>query len=617
LPGATALALPDPAQGEWREWGRTLSGTRFAPISQIDTRNVKNLQLVWRFDSDVPKFGFHSFEATPLAVGGKLYVCLDRDVIVALNQETGAQLWRFDPHSNLEGVFAATCRGVAYYEAPQSTNECAKRILFGRSFGTDGAVDLKNGLGDAPAGIAFPTSPPTIVNGTAIIGGWVTDGLYVGEPSGVVRGYDAITGALRWAWDSGRPQADKPLAPGETYTRGAPNAWGVYSGDETLNLVYLGMGVSTPDYVGSHRTAEAEKYSNAIVALDASNGHPRWSFQTVHHDLWDYDVGAQPVVVELPVAARVAPALIAPTKRGQFFILDRLDGHPIYPLDERPVPQGAAEGDWTAPTQPYSGFSNVAAEALSEKHMWGVTPLDQLWCRLTFKRARYDGEFTPPAVGRDAIFFPGSAGGVNWGSVAIDTERNILVVNSLIMPDIGRLIPRADVKDMKAGNAAGHTNAFLFPQEGTPYAIARSVFLNPLLVPCAEPPYGKLTAIDLKTGTVIWSKPLGTALRAGPLEIESLLPLSMGAPNLGGSIATSGGLVFVAAAQDRFLRAFDIGNGEELWRYSLPSVAAATPMTFVSRESGRQFLVIASGGHPALPGPLGGSILAFALPAKP
>jgi len=633
LPPATVLQMPDADQGEWHHWGRTLGGTRFSPLNQINTENVAKLQLAWTFRSDVPPFGYHSFEATPLAANGKLYLCLDRNVIVALDQETGEPIWRFDPQTRLDGVFAATCRGVAYHEATDPLDECQRRVLFGthenrlmavdaesgqpcRSFGNAGVVDLNEGLGEVQPGITFPTSPPTIVNGLAIIGGWVTDGLRVGEPSGVVRAYDAVTGALRWAWDAGRPDPQAPLGPGETYTPGAPNAWGVFSADEALGLVYVPTGVSTPDYFGAHRTPEAEKYSNSIVALEIETGSPRWSFQVVHHDLWDYDIASQPVLVDLPMGRERIPALIAPTKRGQFFVLDRRDGRPIYPVKEMPAPQGTVDGEWTAETQPYSTFPNVAGGKLAETRMWGVTPIDQLWCRIQFRRARYEGEFTPPGLEK-TIFYPGSAGGVNWGSVTVDTARDLMVTNSLYMPDVGWLIPRSEAANLKPSRSSAHADSFAYPQEGTPYAMRRMVFLNPLGVPCLQPPYGRISVIDLKTGSFLWSRVLGTAYRAGPLGFESRLPIPMGVPNLGGSIATAGGLIFIGAAQDRILRAIDIGNGKELWRYSLPSVGAATPMTYLSPKSGRQFVVIAAGGHPALPGPTDSFLLAFALPDEP
>ncbi|CAN7201661.1 membrane-bound PQQ-dependent dehydrogenase, glucose/quinate/shikimate family [Phenylobacterium sp. LjRoot219] len=632
-PVRAAAAAPDPAQGEWRHWGRTLAGDRFVPLAQIDAGNVAKLELAWAFRSDVAPFGFHSFEATPLAAGGRLYLCLDRDVVVALDQETGEQLWRFDPKTKLDGVFAATCRGVSYYEAPGRVADCPRRILFGahdgrmlaldaetgrpcRSFGNGGAVSLLENLGETPTGITFPTSPPTVLNGVAVIGGWVTDGLYVGEPSGAVRAYDAVTGQLRWAWDAARPDPSAPLAPGETYARGSPNAWGVFSGDEALGLIYVPTGVTTPDYFGAHRSPAAERYGTSVVALEAATGKVRWAFQTVHHDIWDYDVGAQPVLTDIPRPGGPVPALIQPTKRGQFFVLDRRDGRPIYPVVEKPAPQGAAAGEWTAATQPYSpGFADVAGPALREVDMWGITPLDQLWCRLQFRQARYDGEFTPPGL-KKAIAYPGSAGGVNWGSVTIDPARRLMITNSLYMADIARLVPQAEAAKIPPPKPGGHADAFLFPQQGTPYAFQRAVFQSPLRVPCQEPPYGRLSAVDLATGQLVWSQPFGVARHAGPMGVESRLPFRMGVPNLGGSIATGGGLVFIGASQDRSFRAIDIGTGRELWRTPLPSIGAATPMSYLSPKSGRQFVVIAAGGHPGLPGPAGGTLMAYALPAK-
>ncbi len=629
LKAAVPIVEAPGADGDWKNWGRTLDGNRNSPLGQITNANVGQLRLAWEFKSDVPPTQFHGFEATPLAADGKLFVCLGRNVIVALDQETGKQVWRLDPKPDLEGTFSDNCRGVSWYEAPSGTGECPHRVLFGvndgrmmaadaatgqlcRSFGQNGQVDLKEGLGQFEKGMAYPTSPPTIVNGVAMIGGWVTDGVRAKEPAGGIRAYDALTGKLLWVWDTVREDPARPLAPGETYALGAPNTWGVFSGDEALGLVYAGLGVETPDYFGAGRSPGAEKYSTSIVALDVKTGKPRWHFQTVHHDIWDYDIGSQPVLAEV----RGVPALIGPTKRGQFFVLDRRTGAPIFPIVEKPVPQGAVPEDWAAKTQPYSpGFANVAGPPLSESTMWGATPIDQLACRIAFRKARYEGDFTPPGI-RNAIFYPGSAGGSNWGSVTIDAARGLLISNSLYMADIGRMIPRAEADRLAAEYAkSGKASGFAFPQKGSPYAMDRSVFLGPFGVPCQQPPFGRLNAIELATGKLVWSKPLGDASAAGPFGLESRLPIRMGMPNFGGSLATAGGVTFIAAGQDRKLRAFDTGNGKELWSWRLPNIAAATPMSFRSK-SGRQFVVIAAGGHPALPGPEGNSILAFALPAK-
>ena len=629
LPSAAPVALADPLAGDWTAYGRTLSGDRFSPAARIDTHNVAGLRPAWTYVSDVPFHGVHSFEVTPLAANGLLYACLDRNVIVALDQDSGREVWRFDPRPRLDKVFAATCRGVAYHVAPRPLPECTRRVLFGvadnrmmaldaltgrpcDSFGTHGAVDLKAGLGTIPPGIAFPTSPPTIVRGIVTISGWVTDGDHVGEPSGGVRAYDAVTGRLLWVWDTGRPDPAKVLAPGETYTRGAPNAWGVFSADERLGLVYAPTGASTPDYFGAHRSPGAERYSTSVVALDIATGRPRWSTQLVHHDLWDYDIGAQPVLVDLPLGGRRVHALIASTKTGQFFVFDRRDGRPLYPVIERPVPQGAAPGDRTAPTQPFSGFADVASDRLSEERMWGATPFDQLWCRLKYRQARYEGPFTPASL-RAAIHYPGSAGGVNWGSVAIDVARGLLIADSLSMPDVVRLYPRRDADQARRDNPG----AIFFPMKGTPYVATRDFFRNPLGVPCLQPPYGRLTAIDLRTGRKVWSEPLGTAYRAGPLGLESRIPLRMGAPLFGGALSTAGGVIFIGASQDRRFRAIDAGNGRELWSAELPGIGAASPMTYVSRRSGRQYVVIASGNHSELGGPeTPNKLIAYALPER-
>ena len=616
------VALADPSNGEWRNYGRGLSGDRFSPVGQITAANVAGLKPAWRYVSDVPFHGVHSFEVTPLVVNGLLYACLDRNVIVALDQDSGREIWRFDPRAKLDHVFAATCRGVAYHEAPQAA-ECARRILFGvadnsmmaidaltgrlcRSFGQGGAVNLTEGLGAVPPGIAFPTSPPTVVRGLALISGWVTDNDYVGEPSGGVRAYDAVTGRLRWVWDTGRPEPGESLKHGATYTKGAPNAWGVFSADEQLGLAYIPTGNSTPDYYGAHRSPGAERFSTSVVALDIETGKPRWSRQLIHHDLWDYDVGAQPVLADL----RGTPALIAASKTGQFFILDRRDGRPLYPIVERPVPQGAVPSDRTAPTQPYSGFPDVAGGDLSESLMWGATPFDQLWCRVKFRQARYEGAFTPAGV-RAAIHYPGSAGGVNWGSVTVDTARGLLVSNSLYMPDIVRIYHREDADKARREQPG----ALFFPMKGTPYVATRDFFRNPIGVPCLKPPYGRVSVFDLEAGRLVWSKALGTASKAGPFGLESHLPFTMGAPLFGGALTTAGGVIFIGASQDRRFRAIDTGTGRELWSTPLPGIGAASPMTYVSRKTGRQYVVIASGNHSELGGPATpNTILAYALP---
>ncbi|MFV8817976.1 membrane-bound PQQ-dependent dehydrogenase, glucose/quinate/shikimate family [Haliea sp. E17] len=632
LPGAQGLPAAAVDGDEWRHWGRTSGGGRFSPLNQIDTGNVQQLEIAWHYRSDVPlfeSFGAHSFQPTPLAANDHLYFCVDRNVLIALEQESGRESWRFDPELNLDGVFVTTCRGVSYFESAASSDDCPRRLLYGTAdgrllavnadtgkactgFGEQGAVDMRRHMGEIPPGSLSVTSPPAIVNGVAVIGQFVNDYLsFFDTPSGVIRGYDAMTGELRWAWDAGRPGEYGPPPEGESYTGDTPNAWSVFSADPELGLVYIPTGNSPPDYFGGHRSDASERYSSSVVALDVASGAVRWTFQTVHHDLWDYDVASQPVTLDLTTAGRTVPALVVPTKRGQLFLLDRRDGTPIDNVVERPVPQGDVPGDWTAPTQPYTeGFPSIAGATLRERDMWGLTPLDQLWCRIQFRQLRYAGEFNPPGLDR-SLNYPGAAGGSNWGSVSVDLQRGLLIASSLHIAETGQLIPR---EGAEASGLAGDASTLIYPQERIPFIFKRKVFLSPLGVPCQQPPYGRLWAFDIGSRELLWSKRLGTAEHSGPWGLELGLPLPMGVPNSGGAITTAGGLVFIGAAQDRRLRAIDSGNGAELWSARLPAVAGSTPMTYRSRQSGRQFVVIAAGGHSGIPGPSSADIIAFALP---
>jgi membrane-bound PQQ-dependent dehydrogenase (glucose/quinate/shikimate family) len=636
VPAGAALA---PGDGEWRHWGQSVAGTRHAAARQIDTANVGTLELAWRFDSDVPPQGYVSFEATPLAADGRLYLCLQPGIVVALDQDSGRQVWRYTMPDygkvDFTPVFGGKCRGVSWYEAPGPVPDCPKRVLFSTpdgwlravdaatgkpcaSFGGGRGADLHAGLeamlpADRMKVMAMPSSPPAIINGVAVVGQTVSDLESLAAPSGVIRGYDAVTGALKWAWDAGRP--DRPLQPGEPYGRATPNAWGAIGGDGALGLAFVPLGNSPPDYFGGMRPPASDRFTTSVVALDVATGALRWSFQTVHHDLWDYDLAAQPVSVDLPGAGgggAATPALLVPTKLGQIFVLDRRTGQPVDRVVEKPVPQGGVPGERTAPTQPQTtGFPSLAGPDLTEADMWGMTPLDQMWCRIAFRRAEYRGQFTPVTT-RDTIMYPGTAGGINWGSVSIDRARGLLVVNALRFANFGRLIPRASAP---AGGFGGAEGTAIFEQAGTPWIFAQSTFMSPLGVPCQRPPYGTISAFDLETRKPVWTKSLGTSAKSGPFGIPTLLPIRMGVPNMGGSITTAGGLTFIAAAQDRLLRAFDTASGRELWSAPLPAVGAATPMSYVSPK-GRQFVVIAAGGHYGIPGPPAGAVMAFALPQR-
>lgn len=429
----------------------------------------------------------------------------------------------------------------------------------------------------------------------------------IDEPSGVVRAFDAKSGELIWAWDMGDPSITKEPPAGKSYTRGTPNVWSAPAFDEMLGLVYLPVGNAQPDFYGSLRSDAANKYNSSIVALDVNTGRVRWYFQTTHRDIWDYDVPSQPLLYDVVDGkGGVLPALIQLTKRGQTFMLDRRDGTPIAAVEERSVPtEGGPESDYLSPTQPYStGFPAIGTEPLSEARMWGATPLDQLYCRLAFRRSDYIGDFTPLST-RGTLIWPGYFGGMNWGSATIDEARGLLIVNDARIVHRLTLIPRDEVE----GEAGAHDG--LAPQVGAPFAALRENFLSPLGVPCQEPPYGTFTAIDLNTRELVWQVPIGTVEETGPFGIRTGLRMPVGMPPVGGPISTSGGLTFYAGTQDYYLRALDTQTGEELWRGALPVGSQATPMTYVS-DSGRQYIVVAVGGLNDYQG-RGDYVIAFAL----
>jgi quinoprotein glucose dehydrogenase len=484
-------------------------------------------------------------------------------------------------------------------------------------FGDHGSVNIKRGMGDFIKGYYRLSSAPAIVNGKVIFGGWVADNQHVGEPSGVIRAFDAVTGQFIWAWDMDNPDRHTEPPEGETYSKSTPNSWGPIAGDNTLGLVYIPLGNSTPDYWGGLRSPASEKYTSSIVAIDVNTGEPRWHYQTAHHDVWDYDIASQSSLVDLPINGETVPALVQPTKRGQLFLFDRRDGKLLAKVEERPVPQGPAEGDWLSPTQPFSAELPAFDETVwSEQSMWGMTPIDQLWCRIKFRGARYEGPFTPPGTGT-SITYPSYQGGSDWGSVSVDPERRVVIVNWSRLANYTRLIPRVEADKMGVAiNKDGvlHSMGLPEPQMGTPFALTTKTFLSPLNIPCTEPPFGKITAVSLDTRKTVWEKPLGTSRDNGPLGIPMHVPLPMGVPNTGGSITTKSGLVFIGATQEQAIRAFDIRNGRKLWESRLPAGGQATPMTFISPKTGKQYVVIAAGGNYAIQTKTGDYIMAYTLP---
>jgi quinoprotein glucose dehydrogenase len=632
----TSVAARD-VSGDWPDYGNTPAGTRFSPIAQINTANVDELRRAWVFDAGQrPGQMRGTLEATPLKIGDTLYICTGYNDVIALDAETGRQRWRHDSAVDAYAVTVGTCRGVAYYRVPGATGLCAERIytatvdarliamdrLTGEScpnFGEGGVTSLLTGMGSVTKGYYYVTSAPQIVRGKLIVGGWVTDGQYVGEPPGVVRAYDAVTGSFAWAWDPGRPMVHVQPAAGDHYTLGTPNSWAPMSADEKLGVLFVPTGNATPDYFGAQRSREMDQYSSSVVALDADTGEVRWSFQTTHHDLWDYDVGSQPTLVDIPFGNITVPVAIQATKRGEIFMLDRRDGAPIFPVSERPVPQQPVEGERLSPTQPFSSLPSFRGEDPAERTMWGLTPLDQLWCRIRFRQARFDGTLTPPGL-NPFLSVPGYIGGMDWGSVSLDPDRHLMIFPSSKLANYVQLITRAsaDERRLKPTTGGGGLDIGVAPQMGTPYAALIAPFISPLDIPCERPPFGMLNAIDYRTGKVVWRRPLGVARDLGPLGIGFHLPFTIGTPTTGGALVTRGGLTFIGASQDRTLRAFETQSGRLLWRaVDLPASALATPMTYISPASGRQFVVVAAGGNYRLGQKISNSIVAYALPATP
>ena len=636
-PTAMGSGQVNNASGEWRHYGSSRSGTRYASSDQINVGNVGQLERAWQVRTGVPG----EFKGTPIQVGDGLYLCTGRNILLALDPDSGEERWRFNPEIETPRFgFWDTCRGVTYYAQPPGspTSDCPERIFTAttdarlvavnketgrrcQDFGANGEVDLLQGMGEVTPGFYYVTSPPSIARNVLVLGGWVADNQETGEPSGVVRGFDPITGELVWAWDMGREDRQGMPAAGDTYTRGTPNVWSLTSVDEELGLVYVPTGNATPDYYGGHRSEAMEKYSSSVVALDAETGRVRWHFQTTHHDIWDYDVPAQPTLVDVPVDGVIRKAVIVPTKRAQIFMLDRETGEPLAEVAEVPTPQTDLPDETTSPTQPFSvGMPSFAHETLRERDMWGITPFDQAACRISFRKMRYEGPLTPPTTGDGTLYYPGVGGGQNWGSVAVDEVNQLMVVNTLHMPSVVRLIPRDSIRENEFFGIGGS-------QAGTPYGVFSFFYLSPIFAPCLRPPYGDIAVVDLAAREILWRRPLGTAREQGPLGIASRLPLPMGMFYTAGSAVTGGGLIFIGGVLDSTMRAIDVLNGQEVWTDRLPGTSTATPMSYVSPATGKQYVIVTvpdgGGGlqletsvneveeEEAVPG---GYIIAYALP---
>ncbi len=619
----------DVPPGEWHQYGRTPYGQRYSPLDQINTGNVNTLKVAWQYQTGDVKLpddvGETTYQVTPLKIGDTLYLCTPHNWAIALDAATGKEKWKFDSNSGMNPDRQhQTCRGVTYWKDPaaQPGAPCAERVYLPTSdarlialnaangqlctgFADNGVLHLEAGMKYNPAGYYYSTSPPVAVGGKIIVAGAVNDNYSIHEQSGVIRAFDIDTGALVWNWDSGNPDVTTPLPAGETYTTNSPNSWSVSSYDEALGLIFVPLGNQVPDQLGMGRSDSVEKYASSIVALDIQTGQVRWVRQTVHHDLWDMDVPAQPALLDITKAdGTVVPALVGPTKQGDIYVLDRRSGEPIIPVTEFPAPSGAIPEDFTAPTQPVSDLTFMP-DPLTEKDMWGVTMFDQLACRIDFHRLKYEGRYTPPSI-EGTLVYPGNFGVFNWGSVAVDPERQIMFGMPTYLAFTSRLVPRDQIPP-RAQDEKGSEQG-LNRNEGAPYGVYMGPFLGPLAIPCQAPPWGYVAGADLRTGKIAYKLKNGTVRDMSPIP----LPFKVGVPGIGGPIITKGGVAFLGAAVDDYLRAYDVTSGAELWRARLPAGGQSTPMTYTVGD--RQYVLIVAGGHGSVGTKPGDYVIAYTLP---
>lgn len=627
------------ADAGWAYYGGDAGGQRYVPASEITPANVTGLKEAWRISTgalaDKPDAvrKRYAFEGTPILAGDRLVLCTPFNEVMALDPATGAVRWRYDPKISLDQRPANqfVCRGVAFWKdtAAAEGSACASRIFMGTNDGRLVALDARTGNPCADFGrdaahpgqidigvdrlLIWPgefqiTSPPAVSHGIVIIGSSIGDNARVDAPKGTVRAFDARSGAPRWTFDpverGARDHPDDWKNDAAAHT-GQANVWAPISIDEKRGLVFLPTTSPSPDFFGGLRAGD-NRYADSVVALNVETGEVAWSFQTVHHDVWDYDLPAQPTLATLTRDGKPVDVVIQVTKTGFMFVLERDTGKPFFGVEERRVPQGGVPGEALSATQPFPlRPPALVPQKLDKGGAWGVAWFDRRACNAKLDKMRSEGIFTPPST-QGTIIYPFTGGGANWGGMAFDPARKIAVVNVNIMAHIVTLFPAGEYK----GRREVDEGAEISPQIGAPFGMRRDLFVSPLGLPCTPPPWGKLVAVDLETGTIKWSEPFGTIRDLAPVP----LPLKWGVPNFGGPLVTESGLIFIGATMDNYLRAFDTATGAELWKARLPAGGQATPMSYVWK--GRQYVVIAAGGHARAGTKIGDEVVAYALPVK-
>jgi quinoprotein glucose dehydrogenase len=632
----------------WPAYGGDAGGSRYSHASQIDRSNVSRLEQAWTYrtgefshdagdaESDDSRAGPCSnchgsntkFEATPILHGGNLYLSTPFNRVIAIDAASGEERWSHDPQIDIDINYSEgfISRGVSYWENPNRNrgDSCWGTILFGTidarlialdsesgglcsSFGEEGEVDLSTGVGEVEEGQYLVTSPPAIVNGLVVVGSALGDNRRVEVERGIVRAFDAETGELEWSWD---PIPRDPSDPAyETWTpeaarrTGAANVWSIISADPERDLLFVPTSSPAPDFYGGERLG-AGSYANSVVALRASTGEVVWHFQVVHHDIWDYDVPAQPTLIEIERNGERIPAVAVATKMGFLHVLHRETGEPLFGVEERPVPRSTVPGEEAWPTQPFPAeLPMLHPTELTAADAWGITPEETEFCRAMMAPLRAEGIFTPPSL-EGTLMYPFFGGGMNWGGMSWHAERNIVVTTVLRMAAFVRLHPRAEFREAARNRAEGEE---FTGQAGTPYGMSRAPLIAPSGLPCSPPPWGLIVAVDLNEGELLWERPLG--VQPGLEDVAG--SEEWGAISFGGPITTAGDVVFVGASADDMIRGFDIESGALLWEHQLPAGGQATPMTY--ELDGRQYLVIAAGGRDGI-GSAGDYVVAFALP---